>query len=332
MREKLLSLIGVLRLTRVSTAFAAISNVWFVILWTRWVPEHEPGMASTRGKADWLLLLGGAVTAVGLYAFGTCMNDVLDATRDRAWRRDRPLATGWVAPDAAVVTIACTLLLAVLGAATFGTPSVVLTGLIALAILLFNLVGKFVPGIGMLLLALVYAAHMLVPNLTLRFVWPVWFVMTHAMIVAGLTHLVGRKPPPMTPRAVLFAVAGWAGASAAVLGVGYHRSADGVDVERTLWPDWVPVAAITYPAALAVLFAVFAYRRIRRVGMGPRAAEKLGRYGALWLALYAAAWFWGVGAWQPAIMMSALAAGGFLGMVVLRELYGLVEHPLGYRR
>ena len=30
--------------------------------------------------------------------------------------------------------------------------------------------------------------------------------------------------------------------------------------------------------------------------------------------------------------MQILTAAGFLGMTVLRELYGLVEQPVGYRR
>ena len=35
MREVVLRIAPVLRLTRVSGAFAAVGNVWFVVLWTR---------------------------------------------------------------------------------------------------------------------------------------------------------------------------------------------------------------------------------------------------------------------------------------------------------
>ncbi len=50
----------VLRLTRVSTAFAAVADVWFVILWTR---ANEPEHAGAPGLVDaplWVLLLAGA--------------------------------------------------------------------------------------------------------------------------------------------------------------------------------------------------------------------------------------------------------------------------------
>ncbi len=40
-------------------------------------------------------------------------------------------------------------------------------------------------------------------------------------------------------------------------------------------------------------------RRVRALGAGPRAAEKVSRYGSLWLALYACAWLLGAGA-RPA--------------------------------
>ena len=327
MRERLLQIIGILRLARISTVFGAVANAWFVILWTRWHPE-ETGLPAGDGRAEWTLLLGGAVSAIGLYAFGACLNDILDASRDRAWKRDRPLARGQIGPESAAFGVAVTLILAVLGAVAFGTTAVVLTGAIAVAILLFNATAKYIPGLGLIILALVYGAQMLVPNLGLRFVWPVWLVMTHAMLITALSHIIARKPPPMTPRAAAFALLGWLVASAVLLWVGSRRAGE----EPAIWPAWIDPTVAVWPGLVALAYAVLAVRRLRKLGPGPRAAEKITRYGALWLALYPVAWFVGFAAWREAIVMGALAAVGFVGMVLLRELYGLVEHPVGYRR
>ena len=70
MRGPLLVLAPVLHLTRITTAFAAVGNAWFVILWTR-ATEQEPGVpgsAVIEGPL-WTVLVFGAVAAIGLFAF-----------------------------------------------------------------------------------------------------------------------------------------------------------------------------------------------------------------------------------------------------------------------
>jgi len=321
----------VLQLTRVTTAFAAVANTWFVILWSRVYEPYElpqgPQFVPLRDRALWVLLLGGAVSAVGLYAFGATLNDFLDANRDRALGRDRPLAAGRASPEAALCAVAGSLIISALGATVFGTPAVVMTLLLAAAVLAFNAVGRFVPGVGLVLLSAIYAGHMLVPNLGLRFLAPVWLVMTHALVIAGVTHWLSRKSPPISRRAVGAAALGWAMCSLVLLDLAWRR-AEG----RGLWPAWVPAVAAAWPAVLVLIFAALAFRRVSSLGPGPRAAEKIARYGALWLPLYACAWLFG--AWQidAAILMGALAVAGLLGMTALREAYNLLEHPVAYRR
>ena len=158
-------LVGVFRLTRVTTAFAAVANVWFVILWTR-ANGLEPSSEALRTGPLWFLLLGGGVFAVGLYAFAACLNDVLDVSRDRALHVNRPMPSGQVGPELAATATAGTLIAALVGATVFGTPAVLAALLLAGAVLGFHAVGKHIPGVGLVLLAGIYAGHMLVPNMS----------------------------------------------------------------------------------------------------------------------------------------------------------------------
>ena len=320
----------ILHLTRVTTAFAAVGNVWFVILWSVRVPEEAPS-PSLDDHPVWLLLLGGTASALGLYAYGACLNDLLDVRRDRALRPERPLPSGRVTTETAAITVAVSLMLAILGAAVFGVPSVLLTLALTAGILFFNAAARFVPGVGLVVLGLLYAGHMLVPNLGLRFLWPVWLVMTHALLVAAVTHTLARKVPPLSPRATLLAVLGWLSWSVLILAIGWQRSA--ADPEpHAVWPTWVNPLAALGPALLGITFMGLAVRRIHQFGFGPRAADKIYRYGSLWLALYAVAWMLGAQYFREAALLGGLALVGFLTMTTLRELYGLAEQPVGYRR
>lgn len=328
MRRLLIRLSPALRLTRVTTAFAAVANVWFVILWTEASAPHEPGFPALHALPRWALLVGGAVNALGLFAFATALNDVLDYRRDAALNPERPIPAGQISIHEATTLVACTLGTAVLGATLLGIPAVLLTLTVAGAILLFNGVGKFVPAIGLVLMGLVYAGHMVIPNLNLHFVWPVWLVMTHTLAIEGIRHGLRRKTPGVSARAIVLSIVGWVFWSAVMLGVGYWRSRE----HGGLWPEWVRPRAAVGPAILAALFAVWAWRKATKHGRGPRAAEKIARYGALWLSLYACAWLVGQGYREESIILGALTLAGFLGMTILREAYALIEQPFGYRR
>lgn len=324
MRRLVQQIAPVLRLTRVTNAFAAVANAWFVVLWTRSDPALPHPGGSTGGLA--LDLVAAAAAAAGLYAFGSCLNDVLDARRDRLLHRDRPIGDGHASGETGVFVAASTLIISVLGATVFGTGAVIATVLLAAAILVFNAAGRFVPGVGLLLLAGIFGGHMLVPNLHLDFLWPVWLVGTHALVVLGTVHVIGQHQPRLTTRAIVFAALGWAAGTAALLTVIAVRP------HVAFWPDSIPPAAAVWPAAAAACFVGLAVRRVHAHGMGPRAAEKIARYGALWMSLYAVAWFVGAGRLSSALAMGTLAIVGFVGIAVLREAYALVENPVGYQR
>jgi hypothetical protein len=319
----------VLHLTRVTTAFAVVADTWFVILWTRAERSHETGAPPIVLDGPlWLLLLGGAAIGLGLFAFGAALNDILDLKRDRTLRPERPLVSGQISLDGALALVVGTLLLAVLGATVFGTEGVLLTLLLLAAIMAFNAAAKFVPGVGLVVLGLIYAGHMLVPNAHLKFLWPLWLAMTHALAVAAITHRMARKVPRISRRAAAAAVLGWLFWSGVILWMQWRRDPP----PRTIWPDWVPLWAAAWPTGLVVAFAIVAWGKVKRYGANARAAEKVARYGSLWLSLYACGWLVGAGHRVAAAILLALTAAGLVGMTILREAYGLVEQPIGYRR
>lgn len=333
MRSVLIRLAPVLHLARVTTAFAAVGNVWFVILWTRASGRlHEPGTEAVHARALWLLLLAGTLVALGLFAFGACLNDILDVRRDRAMHPARPLASGQVSLERALSLVVGSLIAAVLGATAFGAGAVLLTLVVAGGILTLNAAGKFIPGIGLVLLGLVYAGHMLVPNIDLRFLWPAWLVMTHALAVGWATHGLAGRVPRISRRAMIAAVVGWAFWSGVLLSLQWERLRGGDTALGGLWPWWVPARAAIAPAALALLFVIAGAVKVRQYGRGQRSADKIARYGTLIPGAYACAWLLGAGHRAEGFILLGLVGAGLLGMTLLRELYGIVEQPFGYRR
>lgn len=319
---------AVLHLTRITTAFAAVGNVWFVILWTRGMPAEELALAPSSPllqRSLWEVLGGGALYALGIYVFAMALNDTLDVRRDRALNPDRPLAAGRLSLEWAVWVVALALIAAVLGAAVLGMSAVLVCLLTAMLVMAFDSAAKYVPSVGLVLLGLIYAAHMLAANVSLLFVWPVWLAMTHALVLGAVAHRVSGRRPLLTGPMLAAAGAGWVFWSAALLWLGRRRVS-------TWWPDWVAWDAAVWVGVLAAVFVVVGWWKCQRAGSGRRAAEKLQRYGALWLTLYAAAWLASADLRAEALILGGLAAVGFAGMTVLREVYSLVEHPVGYRR
>lgn len=313
----------VLQLARVTTAFGSVANIWFVILWVRAIPREEPPPPLATHPL-WLLLAGGALYAGAMHAFGVALNDILDLRRDRALRPSRPIASGRLHVQRAVLIVAATLLVGVLGATTFGTLGVVVCLVSAVGILAYNAAAKFIPAAGFVALALLYSVHMATPDIAIRLLWPLWLVMTHCLVVSSVTHALARKVPRLSSRGAVGVGLAWALITAAVARAMIARGG--------LWPDWVDPLAGVIPGVLCLGFVAYAGHKVLILGPGQRSAEKVAKYGALWLSLYAPGWLLGQGAWTEAGILGALALTGLLGMTVLRELYTLLQRPLGYRR
>jgi len=314
-------------LTRVTMGFAAVANVWFVLLWSHAMPG-ELERADPRIFQDQsivVLLAGGAALALGLFTYAMALNDTLDVRRDRSLHPERPLPAGLISYESAVGVVAVTLMIAVTGAAILGVPAVMLTLLTAGAILFYYTVARYMPSVGFVALSLIYGSHMVAPNMRIIFVWPIWLVMTHAIVLYAITHMLSRRRPRLTITMVLSASLGYVFWSYILLVVGYSRAG-------TVWPEWVPPSAGVIPGVLAIVFISFAIYKAKTTKHRERTAEKLQRYGAFWLTLYAIGWMAGAGLRDEALILSGLALAGLIGMTILREIYGLVEHPVGFRR
>ena len=167
-------------------AFGAVADVWFVILLTR-ATQHAPEVRVATMDL-WAALTAGAVIAVGLFAYGASLNDVLDVRHDAAFSPDRPIPAGRIKLGQAVVVTIGALIVAVLASTALDTWALWVTLLTAAGILFYNATGKFVPAVGFITIGLVHAAHMLIPNAHLEFMWPVWLVMTHTIVIAAIVH------------------------------------------------------------------------------------------------------------------------------------------------
>ncbi len=314
----LAQLAAAIQLTRLTVAFGAVSDLWFVILLTR---ASDPDAVVASMPLTVALALG-ALIAIGLYAYGASLNDVLDARHDETFSPDRPIPAGRIRPAQAIIVTVSALLLAILAAAAFGMPALLLALLVAGGILFYNATGKYIPAIGLVVIGIIHAGHMMIPNTDLAFTLPVWLVMTHAAGVTLAVHLFERKRPRIRNRTLWVAGLGWGLASAAILWLGVRRGG--------FWPAGLPLTQLVWPGLAVVGFVVIA--RIKTWQAPPaRAAEKVRRYGAMWQSLYGAAWLMMLGHQASALGIAIFACLGFATMTVIKEMTGLSQQPIAYR-
>lgn len=326
MRRLLLRVLTAIQLTRLSLAFGAVSDLWFMVLLSRALAARgDDSTAPVVTLPLVVALTSGAVVALGLFAFGASLNDLLDARHDTAFSPDRPIPAGRIRASQAVVVTVGALLAALLAALAFGDGGLLLAALAAAGILFFNAVGKHIPAVGLITIGLIHAATMAVPDIRIAFTLPIWLVVTHAVAVATGVYILEGKRPTLSRRSMVAVAVGYLFWSTIILGTGIARS--GLD---DLWPRGAAIAGLFWPLLAVASFVVVARRKAE--GVSPRvAAEKLRRYGAMWHCLYGAAWLLAMNLHEQATWMGLLALVGFAGMTVIKEVNGLTGRPVGFR-
>lgn len=318
-----LQIFTAIQLTRLTMAFGVISDVWFVILFTRAAERYAVAELPVHHELPlWQALLVGAVVAICLFAYGTSLNDVLDVRHDTAFSPDRPIPAGRIKLGQAIVVTVGMLIFAMLGAATMGSWSLRISLFIAAGVLFYNAAGKYIPGIGIVTLGLIHAAHMLIPNYQFAFTLPIMLVLTHTMAIGLAVHVLEEKRPRLSRRSVTAIGVAWVFWSAGLILLGVMREG--------LWPEDAPLTRLVYPVATILAFLVVA--RWKTMGIGRwAAAEKLKRYGAMWQSLYGAAWLMTAGLEREALWIGGFAVAGFTAMTLVKEITGLTGRPISYR-
>ncbi|MHC5001977.1 MAG: hypothetical protein ACYTJ0_02540 [Planctomycetota bacterium] len=302
MRTLAVKLVSAIQLTRLTMAFGAVSDVWFVILVTQARDEYVD--LPVHGMPLVAALLAGGVVAVGLFAYGAALNDVLDVRHDSAFSPDRPIPAGRIRLGQATVLVVGSLMIT------------------AATILFYNAAGKFIPSVGVVTIGIIHAAHMFIPNYQLSLTLPVWLVMTHAMIIATAVHRLEDKRPRLTRRAFVTITFGWLTWSTLLLVVGGLRAG--------VWPADVSRVNLVVPLCAVIGFVAVAWWKVSNV-RGRVAAEKLKRYGAMWQSLYGASWLLALGLITQAVWISLFAVAGFAAMTLIKEVTGMSGRPVTYR-
>jgi len=304
-----------IQLTRLTIAFGAVSDLWFVVLLRRAAETHQAPL--------WLELAAAAIVAVGLYAYAASLNDILDARHDSTFAPGRPIPAGRITVAQAVIVAVGSLLVAVLSSAWFGTWSVCMTLLAAAGALFFNATGKYIPAINVVTVGLIHAVHMLIPWQGLRFGLPVALIMTHTMAIALHCYKLEDKRPLVSSRALAALIAGWLFWTSSTIGAMAWFAG-------SAWPTGRVGVTAAAPALAVLGFIVVARWKCR--GAPPLvAAEKLRRYGAMWQSLYGASWLLALGHLVAAAWIGAFALAGFAAMTVIKEITGLSGRPIEFR-
>lgn len=324
MRSFLIRLFSTVQLTRLTNAFAGVANLWFVALWTRSSGDIEHRELQW---IDWPLPIVLGVTAVlgiSVSMYAGAVNDVFDVRRDRVFSPQRPIPSGRISVQGAAMIGFASLLLSMLSATMLGTPALLMCLLCAAAILLYNTTTRHVPSIGLLSVGIIYGSHMLMANLGFRFIWPVLLIMAHTIIVHAAVYRLVQKRPKFTWLTVAGTTLGY---SLLVILMIWQTGHHGITWDHAVYP-WY---ALTFPLAAVCIFAVSTHAKAKFASSPMYAAEKLERYGSLWMGIYGVCWLAGASKWVEALILAGLVLLGILWMLFVRDLGAWIDQPVGYR-
>ncbi len=105
-------------------------------------------VAPYRTLSSWPSLAGACAVSLLAYAMGLIVNDLADLRHDRRERPDRPLPAGEVSRAAATVVAVALGLAAFMAGAVLGGATHILSALLVLAVLFYDLIAKRLGGVG----------------------------------------------------------------------------------------------------------------------------------------------------------------------------------------
>lgn len=202
-------IIALFRLTRLEQLLPLVGNSWVIVCLAFHVESASHRNAHLIALGLPGALLTSAVLTLGMGLFALATNDMLDRRRDRMFSPHRPMVTGEVSLLTAGLLAAGSLLMALVAVSFLGTLSMLLVGVAALGIMIYNLAGKHLPAVGVVMLGLMGAMNMMIVSPQLSYLWPVWLSMSHIMIVATTHHVLQNKRPRLRPIDLVGIFAGW---------------------------------------------------------------------------------------------------------------------------
>ncbi len=322
-QRMVLMTVQVLRLLRPEVLLAAVANGWLALLQGQLALQDDARHSTSALHLPLGLQLALAAAATGgLAGYGTCLNDLLDARRDQAWRLARPLSTGYLAPRNAVVLALLCLLAAMLAAGLLGHASALVALLMAGAILYYNAAGRFFPVTGIVTFALLTAGCMVVPWPRIVWTWPVTLAFLHVAPCGALAYHLGQRRPRLDGARGLLLAAAIAFWMLVLLSTMVWR--------HTLHVLSRPLLSLTVTAAVLgflVLTLWLWQQQPRGHTVGGAWARPFFRHALLWLLVYDAAWALGWGRPWWAAMFVALYLIGLLGRRVIAMTLGLLPRP-----
>lgn len=322
MNQGLRTAAAVAEVTRLSLAPTAVSNIYLAAIWSRQV-EQRPALA---GWDFWPLMALMGVIGIGMYVFGSTMNDVLDARRDRLFSPDRPIPSRRMTMTHVTVVALVGLLVAV-GCAILLGPNHALMALVCAGLIVFyNAAGKHLPAVGVLTLGLIRAALMLIADPTLGFFWPVWLNMTHVVFISALVHRLSRKRPYLAPQELWVLAGGWVFWTLAMVFWMSHRGSIAIGGLPMLWVG---------PIVAGVLALAAGTWLIQTSDDDQQAGRRVYDVGMIWLIIYDGSWLLTAGLWSVAWVFGVLlvlAAALLRGRAMVQALGGAGPQYLPDRR
>jgi len=314
-------ILAAIEIARLSVAFGAVANVWLMILLARGDERLAELPIATRPL--WQVLAAGAMVAIGFLAFGAALNDLLDAKHDRAFAPQRPLPAGSLPPRRAMQIAAIALCTGLLGALAFGNAAVIAGFGVAATALIYDAFAKHVPAIGILLAGAATALSMLVPRVDTPTLAPVWLAMSQTMGIGLLAYILGEKRPKLSTRSIAAGTVAWLAASAGLFALEASHNGGEVCVG-------FPATQLAIPAAAVVLGGIAGSWKLRKA-RGPRANDRILRYGSLWKSLVAAAWLFAAGMPREGAWIAGIAVALFALVAIVREAAPQIAEPVSWR-